>query len=139
MTRKLYSAVLTALTIAGLAIVPVLAQGQQGQQQQQQGKQRAPGQEQKTDVQVEQFITKVAHSGHAEVALAQLALIKSNSEQVKAVAKKLLTHSHYRHYLLDARSKNRIFALNLPRIWLAYATGSMRYGLLTAHKPSSSS
>jgi tocopherol O-methyltransferase len=53
------------------------------------------------------------------------------------VAKKLLTHSHYRRYLLDARSKNRIFALSLPRIWLAYATGSMRYGLLTAHKPSS--
>ena len=52
------------------------------------------------------------------------------------VAKKLLTHSHYRRYLLDARSKNRIFALSLPRIWLAYATGSMRYGLLTAHKPS---
>lgn len=55
------------------------------------------------------------------------------------IAKKLLTHSLYRRYLLDARSKNRIFALSLPRIWLAYATGSMRYGLLTAHKPSSSS
>jgi tocopherol O-methyltransferase len=53
------------------------------------------------------------------------------------VARKLLTHSHYRRYLLDARSKNRIFALSLPRIWLAYATGSMRYGLLTAHRPSS--
>ena len=53
------------------------------------------------------------------------------------VAKKLLTHSRYRRYLLDARSKNRIFALSLPRIWLAYATGSMRYGLLTAHRPSS--
>ncbi|HEV2564419.1 MAG TPA: class I SAM-dependent methyltransferase [Microvirga sp.] len=52
------------------------------------------------------------------------------------VAKKLLTHSHYRRYLLDARSRNRVFALSLPRIWLAYATGSMRYGLLTAHKPS---
>ena len=51
------------------------------------------------------------------------------------VAKKLLTHSRYRHYLLDARATNRIFALSLPRIWAAYATGSMRYGLLTAHKP----
>lgn len=51
------------------------------------------------------------------------------------VAKKLLTHSRYRRYLLDARAKNRIFALSLPRIWAAYATGSMRYGLLTAHKP----
>jgi len=55
------------------------------------------------------------------------------------VAKKLLTHPHYRRYLLDARSRNRIFALSLPRIWLAYATGSMRYGFFTASKPSRSS
>ena len=53
------------------------------------------------------------------------------------VAKKLLTHSHYRRYLLDSHSRNRVFALSLLRIWLAYATGSMRYGFLTAHKPSS--
>jgi tocopherol O-methyltransferase len=53
------------------------------------------------------------------------------------VAKKLLTRAHYRRYLLDARSRNRVFALSLPRIWLAYTTGSMVYGLLTAHKPSS--
>jgi cyclopropane fatty-acyl-phospholipid synthase-like methyltransferase len=52
------------------------------------------------------------------------------------VAKKLLTHPHYRRFLRDARSKNRIFALSLPRIWLAYVTGLMRYALLTAHKPS---
>ncbi|WP_262299189.1 SAM-dependent methyltransferase [Microvirga sesbaniae] len=52
------------------------------------------------------------------------------------VATKLLTRPDYRRYLLDARSKNRVFALSLPRIWLAYRTGSMRYGLLTAHKPS---
>jgi tocopherol O-methyltransferase len=51
------------------------------------------------------------------------------------VARKLLTHPHYRRYLLDARSKNRIFAFSLPRIWVAYATGSMRYGLLIARKP----
>ncbi|MBJ6126132.1 SAM-dependent methyltransferase [Microvirga splendida] len=51
------------------------------------------------------------------------------------VAKKLLTHAPYRRYLLDARAKNRIFALSVPRIWIAYLTGSMRYGLLTAHKP----
>jgi len=51
------------------------------------------------------------------------------------VARKLLTHSKYRRFLLDARAKNRIFALSVPRIWAAYLTGSMRYGLLTAHKP----
>jgi tocopherol O-methyltransferase len=51
------------------------------------------------------------------------------------IARKLLTHPQYRRYLLDARAKNRIFALSVPRIWLAYLTGSMRYGLLTGHKP----
>jgi tocopherol O-methyltransferase len=56
---------------------------------------------------------------------------------VGRVAKKIVTHSHYLRYLLDARSRNRIFALSLPRIWLAYTIGSMRYGFLTAHKPSS--
>ncbi len=39
------------------------------------------------------------------------------------------------HLSLDARSKNRVFALSLLRIWTAYVTGSMRYGLLTASKP----
>jgi tocopherol O-methyltransferase len=51
------------------------------------------------------------------------------------IARKLLTHPQYGRYLLDARAKNRIFALSVPRIWIAYLTGSMRYGLLTAHKP----
>ncbi|WP_114945590.1 SAM-dependent methyltransferase [Microvirga calopogonii] len=53
------------------------------------------------------------------------------------VARKLLTRAEYRRYLLNAHSRNRVFALSLPRIWLAYTTGSMVYGLLTAHKPSS--
>ncbi|MBD2746895.1 class I SAM-dependent methyltransferase [Microvirga sp. BT688] len=51
------------------------------------------------------------------------------------VARKLLTHPQYRRYLLNARAKNRVFALSVPRIWMAYLTGSMRYGVLTAHKP----
>jgi tocopherol O-methyltransferase len=48
---------------------------------------------------------------------------------------KLATHPHYRRFLLDARSKNRVFALSLLRIWAAYRTGSMRYALLVASKP----
>jgi tocopherol O-methyltransferase len=51
------------------------------------------------------------------------------------IARKLLTNPQYRRYLLDAHAKNRIFALSVPRIWIAYLTGSMRYGFLTAHKP----
>ncbi len=51
------------------------------------------------------------------------------------IARKLLTHPQYRRYLLDARARHRIFAVSVPRIWIAYLTGSMRYGFLTAHKP----
>jgi tocopherol O-methyltransferase len=37
-------------------------------------------------------------------------------------------------FLRDAQAKNRIFALTLLRIRVAYQTGSMRYGLLVARK-----
>lgn len=40
----------------------------------------------------------------------------------------------YRRYLLDPEWRQRSFALSLPRIWLAYETGAMRYGLFTAVK-----
>jgi tocopherol O-methyltransferase len=51
------------------------------------------------------------------------------------VARKLLTHPRYRRFLLNAHARNRIFALSVPRIWIAYLTGSMRYGLMTGYKP----
>jgi len=51
------------------------------------------------------------------------------------VARRLLTDARYLRYLQDARAKNRLFALSLVRIWMAYATGSMQYGVLIAHKP----
>jgi putative membrane protein len=94
MTRNPLSALLTGAAIAGLTVLPLLAQGQQGgqqQQQQQQGKERAPGQEQKADAQVDQFLTTVMQNGHGEIALARLALDKSKSEQVRALAQKLVT------------------------------------------------
>jgi tocopherol O-methyltransferase len=37
-------------------------------------------------------------------------------------------------YLLDGRNANRIFTLTVPRIWLAYALGAMRYGVFTAEQ-----
>src|SRR5258708_5703237 len=48
------------------------------------------------------------------------------------LARKLLVDRSYRRFLRDARAGNRIFALTLLRIWAAYQTGSMRYGLLVA-------
>jgi tocopherol O-methyltransferase len=41
----------------------------------------------------------------------------------------------YARFLLNQHSHNRIFALTMLRIWLAYNTGSMRYGIFTATKP----
>src|SRR5690606_16746364 len=35
-------------------------------------------------------------------------------------------------YLLDGGNANRIFTLTVPRIWIAYGLGVMRYGLFTA-------
>jgi tocopherol O-methyltransferase len=41
----------------------------------------------------------------------------------------------YRRFLFRTGGPNRIFALTLLRIWLAYELRSMRYGILTAVKP----
>jgi len=53
----------------------------------------------------------------------------------RRLAGKLATDRAYRRFLMDCRSRNRGFALSLARIAVAYRTGSMRYGLLTADKP----
>ena len=52
----------------------------------------------------------------------------------RELARKLFVDRSYRRFLRDARAVNRIFALTLLGIWLAYQTGSMRYGLLVARK-----
>jgi tocopherol O-methyltransferase len=41
----------------------------------------------------------------------------------------------YARFLFNRHKQNRIFALTMLRIWLAYNTGSMRYGIFTANKP----
>jgi tocopherol O-methyltransferase len=51
------------------------------------------------------------------------------------VARRLLSDRAARAYLRDAANANRIFAATVPRIWLAYATGTMRYGVFRAVKP----
>ncbi|HWB57842.1 MAG TPA: methyltransferase domain-containing protein [Chthoniobacteraceae bacterium] len=41
----------------------------------------------------------------------------------------------YARFLFNRHKSNRIFALTMFRIWLAYNTGTMRYGIFTADKP----
>ncbi len=48
---------------------------------------------------------------------------------------KLVTRSRYRRFLFDRTATNRRFAVTLPRILLAYRTGSMRYCLLVFSRP----
>ena len=43
----------------------------------------------------------------------------------------LLTDSRYRAFLRDPQRRNRIFALTVVRLWLAYRIGAMQYGILT--------
>lgn len=41
----------------------------------------------------------------------------------------------YAKYLFNKHNRNRVFALTMFRIWLAYNTGSMRYGVFSGRKP----
>ena len=47
---------------------------------------------------------------------------------------RLLCDSRYRAFLVDPQRHNRIFALTVVRLWLAYKTGTMRYGILTLQR-----
>jgi len=52
----------------------------------------------------------------------------------RVFARKLLSRPVYLRFLFTRHARNRIFALTIFRIWLAYRTGAMRYGVLTFTK-----
>jgi cyclopropane fatty-acyl-phospholipid synthase-like methyltransferase len=47
---------------------------------------------------------------------------------------RLLTDARYRAFLIDQRRSNRIFAVTVIRLWLAYWIGAMRYGIVTLRR-----
>ena len=47
---------------------------------------------------------------------------------------RVLTDSRYRDFLRDPRRRNRMFALTVVRLWLAYQVGAMRYGIITLER-----
>ncbi len=51
---------------------------------------------------------------------------------------KLATRAEYRALVASPLTRNRSFALSVPRLILAYRTGAMRYGVLTFDKPAPS-
>ncbi len=50
---------------------------------------------------------------------------------VRRLIAKLATNPRYARFLLSRHAHNRIFALTILRIWIAYRTGAMRYGVFT--------
>ncbi|HEY3899321.1 MAG TPA: class I SAM-dependent methyltransferase [Chthoniobacter sp.] len=47
---------------------------------------------------------------------------------------RLLCKPAYLRFILDPRSQNAIFGLTIVRLWIAFRTGAMRYGVFTLHK-----
>lgn len=57
------------------------------------------------------------------------------SHCISRTLRRLATRPNYLRYLLTAGNQNRIFPLTLGRMWAAYRTGALRYGLFAAYKP----
>ncbi len=53
---------------------------------------------------------------------------------VRRLAAKMATRPRYVRFLFSPHAQNRVFALTILRIWLAYRTGAMRYGVFTFEK-----
>jgi tocopherol O-methyltransferase len=51
------------------------------------------------------------------------------------VIRQLATNSEATRFLLNHAAENRVFAKTVFRIWLAYQTGSMQFGIFTGVKP----
>jgi tocopherol O-methyltransferase len=47
----------------------------------------------------------------------------------------LVCKPSYVRFILDPRTKNAIFGVTIIRLWLAFRTGAMRYGIFTLRKP----
>ena len=46
----------------------------------------------------------------------------------------LATRSDYWRYLLDHEKRERVFALTVARMWLAYLVGALRYEIITVYR-----
>ncbi len=50
---------------------------------------------------------------------------------VRRLIAKFATEPRYLRFLFSRHAKNRVFAITIPRIWLAYRVNAMRYGVFT--------
>ena len=54
---------------------------------------------------------------------------------VRRLLVKFATQPRYLRFLFSRHARNRVFAVTIPRIWLAYRVNAMRYGIFTFVKP----
>lgn len=50
---------------------------------------------------------------------------------VRRLLAKFIMHPRYLRFLFNPHAQNRVFALTIVRIWIAYRTNAMRYGIFT--------
>ena len=50
---------------------------------------------------------------------------------VRRLLAKFATEPRYLRFLFSRHARNRVFAVTIPRIWLAYRCNAMRYGIFT--------
>ncbi len=62
------------------------------------------------------------------------AVARTWSVCIRRAVRRLITDTRYRRFLLSGDARDRIFAITLFRMLLAYRTGAMRYAVLTAIK-----
>jgi tocopherol O-methyltransferase len=53
---------------------------------------------------------------------------------VRVFLQNLLRKPAYLRFILDPRSQNAVFGLTIVRLWIAFRTGAMRYGVFTLKK-----
>lgn len=54
---------------------------------------------------------------------------------LRRILRRIFQDSRYLRFLFDSSRKNRRFALTIPRMWVAYVVGALRYGFFAAVKP----
>jgi tocopherol O-methyltransferase len=84
-----------------------------------------------------EFRDMIAEAGFIDITFDELTSRVQRTWRVCALrmARKAISESAFRRRLLDPNFSNRVFAKAVLRIWLAYKTASMRYGIFSALKP----
>jgi tocopherol O-methyltransferase len=83
-----------------------------------------------------EYRTMLEHAGFRDLEFFDLTQSVKKTWSVCAlrIVKRFVADRPFRRRLLDRQFTNRVFAKTVFRIWLAYQTGAMRYGVFSALK-----